>query len=66
MDDYIECPNCGSTEKDFCDDNLDDLFDYGFGSPFEYIRSWECGNCGTYFESVIKFTFEDMGTRLAE
>ena len=62
-EDYNECPECGSSKKEFIDDNLDLLFDYGFDLPFEFIRTWECADCGATYDTVILFRFEDQGVR---
>ena len=62
-----ECPYCGSTNTDYCDDNLDDLFaiDWhatGFPFDFEYKHDYVCDDCGEYFTDNYKFTVDALGT----
>ena len=69
----IKCPYCGSTDTDYCNDNLDDLFAIDWHAPkppsgepfpfeFEYMHEYYCNDCGEYFTDNYKFTIDALGT----
>ena len=59
----IKCPMCGSTDVEYEDDNLDDLFAFEWADTFEfdYTHEYICNGCGRFFIQTWHFTAENMG-----
>ena len=66
----VKCPNCGSDNVDFINDNLDNLFSthdhFNGKAPFFYAREYICLDCDTELSEEFRFDIARIGVSKVE